>query len=154
LGEGILRALLSATLKNPAFLLTMISKNSCAFAMMKSVIFVALLVATLVSTCSAAITTFSASLRWNFAMGSYVKAMPKLSGDGLTVYSSSGEGCAATANTMFALSVDTGSIQWQVHERALFFWSLHNRVCRHGPVETAAPAPSLHATAHLILLPP
>jgi hypothetical protein len=47
-------------------------------------------------------------------MGSYVKAMPKLSADGLTVYSSSGEGCAATANTMFALSVNTGAIQWQV----------------------------------------
>jgi hypothetical protein len=103
LGDGILRALLSATLKNPAFLLTMISKNSCAFAMMKSVIFIALLVATLVSTVSAAITTFSASLRWNFAMGSYVKAMPKLSGDGLTVYSSSGEGCADSEHNVCPL---------------------------------------------------
>ena len=79
--------------------------------------FAALFVLGLLSCCSAVnITSFSPSLRWRFTMGSYVKAMPKLSADGRTVYTSSGEGCAATANTMFALSVDTGSVQWQVND--------------------------------------
>lgn len=78
--------------------------------------FLPLVLAAMVPCGSAAnITAFSASLRWSFPMGSYVKAMPKLSSDGLTVYSSSGEGCADTANTMFALSADTGSVQWQVY---------------------------------------
>jgi hypothetical protein len=86
-------------------------------AMKASFGFVALFVLGLLSLGSAVnITSFSSSLRWRFTMGSYVKAMPKLSADGRTVYSSSGEGCASTANTMFALSVDTGSVQWQVND--------------------------------------
>ncbi len=86
-----------------------------AIPMSKTSICIALFLATLVSSGSAgAITSFTASLRWSFQMGSYVKAGPKISADGLTVYGSSGEGCAPTANTMFALSTDKGSLQWQV----------------------------------------
>ncbi len=86
-------------------------------AMKAGFVFAALFVLGMLSLCSAVnITSFSSSLRWRFTMGSYVKAMPKLSADGLTVYSSSGEGCASTANTMFALSVDTGSVQWQAND--------------------------------------
>ncbi len=82
----------------------------------KTCLLVAMLIGIQLSRASTAnITSFSASLRWSFKMGSYVKAMPKLSADGNTVYSSSGEGCAATANTMFALSAGSGSVQWQVH---------------------------------------
>ena len=89
--------------------------NSSLFMSSMAHVFVALALTAMVS-CGLAdnITSFSASLRWSFVMGSYVKAMPKLSLDGLTVYSSSGEGCADTANTMFALSVDTGAVHWQV----------------------------------------
>ena len=99
------------------------------------------------------ITSFSASLRWSFAMGSYVKAMPKLSLDGLTVYSSSGEGCADTANTMFALSVDTGAVHWQVAVApASYAFAQSNCIRRRVPAGTAASARRPLATAPLILL--
>lgn len=128
---------------------------------MNASVLIAIIAATLLSSGSAvSITSFSASLRWNFAMGSYVKAMPKLSADGLTVYSSSGEGCAATANTMFALSVATGSIQWQVNFHAACEFCLIYVYCvfinpthRFGRAETAALARSLRATALLTPLP-
>ena len=117
-------------------------------------VFLALVLAAMVPRASAVnITSFSASLRWSFPMGSYVKAMPKLSSDGLTVYSSSGEGCAATANTMFALSADTGSVQWQVCI-ALLSGAVAQRNCmrRCGLAGTAASARNPLASAPSILL--